>query len=111
MKLFQILLSDAVIDKVNAGAPMAQVPEYKAHLDALCYGKFPGSQFYTHVADIDTTDLNHAFEIGNIGPEEKILRYAPMHSVSVGDVLVTDYGVAFIVKSVGFEALDWQEAA
>ena len=108
MKLYQILLSKEVIAKVNAGASMAEVPEWKAHLDAQCLGQFPGSQFYMHVADIDTTDPEHAFEIGNIGPEEKITRYAPMHSVSVGDVLVTDYGTAFIVKSIGFESVaDW----
>ena len=45
---------------------------------------------YEHVATLDTDDLNKAFEIGNIGPEEKITRLKPMHSVSVGDVLVRE---------------------
>lgn len=45
---------------------------------------------YEHVATLDTDDLNEAFEIGNIGPEEKITRLKPMHSVSVGDVLVRE---------------------
>jgi len=45
---------------------------------------------YEHVATLDTDDLNEAFEIGNIGPEEKITRLKSMHSVSVGDVLVRE---------------------
>jgi hypothetical protein len=45
---------------------------------------------YKQVCTIDTDDLNEAFEIGNIGPEEKITRLDRMHSLSVGDVLVRE---------------------
>jgi len=105
MKLFQIFMTAEDAKRVNAGN--TQLPAYKAHCDAAILGKFPGKQFYAHVADIDTSDLNYAFEIGNIGPEDKIVRRAAMHSVSVGDVLEVN-GVGFMVKSVGFEAVeDW----
>lgn len=60
--------------------------------------------YYVHVADLDCDDLNDAFEIGNIGPEEKYTRYERMHSVSVGDVLEKD-GVKYVVASFGFEEL------
>ena len=45
---------------------------------------------YEHVATLETDDLNQAFEIGNIGPEEKITRLDRMHSLSVGDVLMRE---------------------
>lgn len=109
LKLYQIYMTRSEIDQVNLGN--TSLPIYKARCDALMLGRFPGSQFYTHVADIATDDLDNAFEIGNIGPEAKLTRYAPMHSVSVGDVLVTEAGVAFIVKPVGFEAVNGWEGS
>lgn len=102
MKLFQIEMTREIADRVNAGF---RVPAYEAHLKASCFGEFPGQGFYRHVADIATTDLDEAFHIGNVGPEEKLTRYAPMHSVSVGDVLVLDDGRAFIVKACGFDLI------
>ncbi len=106
MKLYQIYVTKADVDQANLGN---WSDKFKAARDAMAFGEFTKQAHYSHVADIDTTSLDHAFEIGNIGPEGKIARHAPMHSVSVGDVLVTDYGVAFIVKPFGFEALDnWE---
>jgi len=61
---------------------------------------------YVHVADLDANSLNEAFEIGNIGPEEKYTRYTRMHSVSVGDILVEENGQAHIVASFGFEEIE-----
>ena len=49
------------------------------------------------------------FKIGNIGPEEKITRIAPMHSVSVGDVIRDDRGRCFVVSSIGFTRLGENE--
>jgi hypothetical protein len=60
---------------------------------------------YEHVADLDAQDLNEAFEVGNIGPESKYTRHKPMHSISVGDILVDDSKVS-IVASCGFDELD-----
>tara|TARA_B100000959_G_C14817373_1_gene556373 strand:+ start:306 stop:608 length:303 start_codon:yes stop_codon:yes gene_type:complete len=60
---------------------------------------------YEHVADLDVADLNEAFQVGNIGPESKYTRYKPMHSVSVGDILVEDNKVS-IVANCGFDVLD-----
>lgn len=109
MKLYQIYVSRAECDAANRGEMSEKM---KASRDAMCLGYFAGREFYTHVADLATDDLEEAFGIGNIGPEEKITRYAPMHSVSVGDVLVNDAGQAYIVQNIGFAHLDnWKEAA
>ena len=51
-------------------------------------------------SNITADDLNHAFEAGNIGPEDRIERLAQMHSVSVGDVLVDDEGAWLVMPSV-----------
>ena len=59
---------------------------------------------YVHVADLDAKTLNEAFEVGNIGPEEKYTRFSSMHSVSIGDILELD-GEKFIVGRRGFDSL------
>ena len=59
---------------------------------------------YVHVADLDAKTLNEAFEVGNIGPEEKYTRFSSMHSVSIGDILELD-GEKFIVGRRGFDNL------
>ena len=66
---------------------------------------------YDIVAEIEATDLDEVFEIGNIGPEEKITRIAPMHSVSVGDIIRDDRGRCFVVSPIGFTRLGEKEAA
>ena len=61
---------------------------------------------YEHVADLDVDTLNDAFEVGNIGPEEKITRYSDrIHSLSIGDILEVD-GEKFIVGRAGFDKLE-----
>ena len=64
---------------------------------------------YDIVCEIEAADLDEVFEIGNIGPEEKITRIAPMHSVSVGDVIRDDRGRCFVVSSIGFTRLGENE--
>ena len=59
--------------------------------------------FY-NVADIETDSLGEAFEIGNLGPEEKIKRKGRMHSISVGDILIDDVGI-HLVDNFGFTKL------
>jgi len=101
IKLLQIVITREDARRINAGE---KLPKYVAHLHASCEGEFPGRDFYEHVADLDVTDLDEAFTVGNIGPEERITRHAPMHSVSVGDVLVQG-NVWYMVKPFGFEFL------
>ena len=61
---------------------------------------------YVHVADLAVNTLSEAYEVGNIGPEDKYTRYKSMHSVSVGDILVDENNTPFVVARMGFEELD-----
>ena len=60
---------------------------------------------YSPVAEITADSLNQVFDIGNIGPESSIKRLAPMHSVSVGDVIVDAEGHAVYVSTFGFKPM------
>jgi len=80
----------------------------KENLDARVMGDLCPIHFlanYEIVADIEASDLDEVFEIGNIGPESQITRHQKMYSVSVGDVIRTDIGQCFVVKCIGFERL------
>ena len=62
--------------------------------------------YYEHVATIEADDLNDVFEIGNMGPEEKISRHDSMHSISVGDVITNeDMTKSWVVAPIGFDRL------
>ena len=63
------------------------------------------SGLYVKVAEIDANDFEEVFEIGNIGPEEKITRIDKMHSVSVGDIVKREDGVTKFVAPFGFESV------
>jgi len=60
---------------------------------------------YVKVAEIDALSFDHVFEIGNIGPEEKITRFDSMHSVSVGDIVKSEDGVTKFVAPYGFKSI------
>jgi len=60
---------------------------------------------YVKVAEIDALSFDHVFEIGNIGPEEKITRFDNMHSVSVGDLIKSESGVIKFVAPYGFKPI------
>lgn len=63
------------------------------------------SGLYVKVAEIDANDFEEVFEIGNMGPEEKIIRIDEMHSVSVGDIVKREDGVTKFVAPFGFESI------
>lgn len=87
--------------------------EFNAHRETYLNTTFRPSDeailaarsLYAPVAEINTTSLNQVFNIGNIGPESKIKRLAPMHSVSVGDVIVDAKGHAVYVSTFGFKPM------
>ena len=104
----QIHLTDDQINQVNTNPDV--IPDfYKRYLDATM---FPMSaeviqaayDDYKVVAKIDAYDLEEVFKIGNgMGDKTAITRLAPMHSVSVGDIVVTEDGKEYYVASFGFE--------
>ena len=60
---------------------------------------------YEKVAEIEATDLENAFDVGNIGPETQIKRYLSMRSMSVGDVLKDTEGKFYAVEPIGFKEI------
>jgi hypothetical protein len=114
--VYQIKLSDAQYDLINTKGHDA-VPAHKAKLDMMM--DFDGAKigglasdamindFYAHVANIEATDYNDVFEIGNIGPEANIERLERMSSLAVGDVIVGEDGTCAVVASTGFVAFSF----
>ncbi len=108
----QIQITDRVYDQVNilGHEEAAQTfPEYRAYMDTMFKGsegyKPEYSEFYKPVCIIEADNLNRAFDVGNIGPEENITRLARMHSVSVGDIIVDEAGKAVMVDRFGFKEI------
>ena len=114
-KVFQINLTDEEIDTINASGDHGAVPKNLLRMKIeMSFGKPVGDLvkeafekgYYEHVSNITADSLEGVFEIGNIGPEENIERFAPMHSLSVGDVVLDQDGMFHMVASFGFDAVD-----
>ena len=107
IKVFQIVIDKNLSDLINAEGWDCHV-KAKAYVEAQ-EGRASialANGCYTHVADIVADDINHAFEVGNIGPADRVNRIAPkMRSVSVGDILVDNEG-AWLVMPVGYREVD-----
>ena len=58
---------------------------------------------YSHVANITANDLAHVFEISNMGPEQNIERLARKSSLSMGDIVIDENNIVWVVASFGFE--------
>lgn len=105
-KLYQVHISRAESLRLQLGDSM---PKYEAWIMANCDGNpFPAleGRYYAHVADIDASNLDEAFDVGNIGPEDQIVRHNEMHSVSVGDLMVDPENHCWMVDRDGFRSLD-----
>ena len=81
-------------DEINAlgfAGAIDKYPAIRAAMDAIRFGsdKFDSKdlEFWSKVAEIDTTYLDEAYEIHNRGIEEKITRFGIQHSLSIGDIL------------------------
>ena len=108
IKVYQIQLTDAEIDMINSGETS---PRIKAYFDRSFDGTFKAEnfQYYTHVANVDTNDMENAFEAMNLWEEsiyfEDIFKLGRCSSMSVGDILDVD-GKLFRCASFGFTQLE-----
>ena len=114
-KIWQINLTDAEIDTINAAGDHGAVPKNVLRKKIeMSFGKPVGDLvkeafekgYYEHVSNITADSLQGVFHIGNIGPEENIERFKPMHSLSVGDVVLDQDGMFHMVASFGFDAVN-----
>jgi hypothetical protein len=62
---------------------------------------------YEKVAVIEADSFDGVFRVGNIGPEQNIERLAPMHSLSVGDIILADSGEVVYVAPYGFNPINF----
>ena len=100
--LYQLKDSTAYYEKYKTTSMMYGMDKFNGNTVLECMK----SGEYQLVAELECDTLDEAFELGNIGPEDKIKRHAPMHSVSVGDVLTMDGDEnIYVVASFGFDNL------
>lgn len=108
-KLFQILPSREQYDRVNE-LGWTKAFEEMPIIEASMALRMSGSdayvteydQYFEHVADIAVDSLEEAFHAHNIEDESKITRYGSQHSMSVGDVLVDEFGGVHMCDNIGF---------
>jgi hypothetical protein len=107
IKVYQIQLTDAEIAAVNNGETSDRIQAYFTRSFAVPF-KAENFQYYTHVANVDLDNMEHAFEAMNLWEEsiyfEDVFKLAPCSSMSVGDILDVD-GKLFRCATFGFEAI------
>ena len=109
IKVYQIQLTDAEVAAVNSGETSDRI---KAYFDRSFERTFKAEnfQYYTHVANVDTDDMENAFEAMNLWEESiyfedmSIQTLGRCSSMSVGDILDVD-GKLFRCASFGFDAI------
>jgi hypothetical protein len=105
IKVYQIQLTNAEIDMINSGQTSDRI---KAYFDRGFEGTFKAEnfQYYTHVATVDTRDLEEAFECMNLWHNDKVQKVtSSVSSMSVGDVLESN-GQLYRCASFGFTLLE-----
>jgi hypothetical protein len=105
--VFQIVIDKDLADLINKEGHDCHVKS-KARLEAMLYGDVRLGVMhdcYTKVAEVVADDLDHVFEVGNIGPEDRITRFDKMNSISVGDIIADADGNCSVVADFGFTPL------
>lgn len=105
--VFQIVIDKDLRDLINKEGHDCHVKS-KARMQAMLEGDVRLGVMhdcYTKVAEVVADDLNHVFEVGNIGPEDRITRLEKMTSISVGDIIADADGNCNVVASFGFTPL------
>ena len=108
IKVYQIQLTNAEIDMINSGETSVRI---KAYFDRSLESNFKAEnfQYYTHVANVDTNDMENAFEAMNLWEEsiyfEDVFKLGRCSSMSVGDILESN-GQLYRCSSFGFTLLE-----
>ena len=105
IKVYQIQLTDEEIALANRDEV---TPKLKAFYDKSFGALFKAENFkhYTHVANVETDDMEEAFHIMNLWDDEyKVERLGACSSMSVGDILEQD-GKLYRCASFGFTPLE-----
>ena len=103
IKVYQIQLTDAEIAAVNNGETSDRIQAYFTRSFAVPF-KAENFQYYAHVANVDTNDMEEAFAAMNLWEGATVEKLGPCSSMSVGDILEVD-GKLFRCASCGFDAI------
>ena len=120
--VMQVPMNKEIYDFVNQYGHEAAIelyPQYEARMKIQFFGSknflTQMSEYFVPVCQIDVDTLDQVFQVGNIGPESKIMRLERMHSVSVGDVIrcnrtntyymVDDYGFTQLLNFLEMETV------
>lgn len=105
IKVFQIQLTDAEVDAINRDESF---PKAKAFFDRSLDSRFKAEnfQYYTHVANVDTDNMDEAFRAMNLWDDAaEVQKLGPCSSMSVGDILEIENGQRYRCASMGFELI------
>lgn len=105
IKVYQIQLTDLEITIANSGGTS---PRLKAYFDRSFDSTFKAENFqhYTHVANVNTDNMDDAFGLMNMWDEPQLVeKLGPCSSMSVGDILELEDGSRYRCASFGFTAL------
>jgi hypothetical protein len=109
IKVYQIQLTDAEIDMVNNGETSDRIKAYFDRSWPMSTFKAENFQYYTHVANVDTNDMEIAFEAMNLWEEsiyfEDVFKLGRCTSMSVGDILELEDGSRYRCASFGFDII------
>lgn len=105
IKVYQIALTDAEIDAINRGEETEKSKAYFGRSFDRTF-KAENFQYYTHVATVDTRDMEKAFEYMNLWNSDKVQKVTRLvSSMSVGDILEYN-GQLYRCASFGFALLE-----
>ena len=117
-KIFQVKkdligadLEDAFFQNMMSGT---EVTVEKLAVEDMRRTQWSGETVFKFVSWINATDLDEVFAIGNgvrsaamdkddVSPNDRMVYFARMHSISVGDVIQDADGKVWVVSSFGFE--------
>jgi hypothetical protein len=105
IKVYQIQLTDAEFWMIDSGETS---PKIKAYFDRSFASMFKAEnfQYYTHVANVSTDDMEYAFKLMNLWERpELIYKFERCSSMSVGDIVEMDNGERYRCASFGFEEI------
>jgi hypothetical protein len=101
--IYQIRLTDEDITRINSGHEVPAFTVRNRMMLGFDKSKFCEDyiQYYTPVYQVDTDNLDYAYEATNLWEGYDVRRLARGASSSVGDIFVRD-NVCYIVDNFGF---------
>ena len=122
INVLQINFTTEQINEINYGATYPDY--YNAYMKTVFHGDVYEAWdkgLYEHVADVSVDNLDTAFMVMNRWndvDEKLVKRYKPLHSMSVGDIIIKndlapDRYTEYAVAPVGFSPikLEWKPNA